>query len=198
MFKKLILVLLLTLAHVLPSQAETIVKKLPSPVLSGGQPLMEVLKNRHSAREFSSSAIDDQTLSEILWSAWGISHDGKRTIPTSMNKQNLNVYAIMQEGAWLYDASTNSLQQTSSEDLRPMLAQQSYVLDAPLTLVFTGTDKEKSSLHAGSAYQNVGLYATSKGLNNVVRAYFEKQPLAKALGVETDEILISQTIGWPK
>lgn len=198
MFKKLILVLLLTLAHVLPSQAETIVKKLPSPVLSGGQPLMEVLKNRHSAREFSSLAIDDQTLSEILWSAWGISHGDKRTIPTSMNKQNLNVYAIMQEGAWRYDASTNSLQQISSEDLRPLLAQQSYVLDAPLTLVFTGTDKANSLLHAGSAYQNVGLYATSKGLNNVVRAYFEKQPLAKALGVEADEIIISQTIGWPK
>lgn len=180
------------------AQAETIVKKLPEPNLNGRKPLMEVMKNRHSAREFAKKPVDEQTLSEILWSAWGISHDGKHTIPTSMNKQNLKVYVLQEDGAWLYNPQDNTLLQITTEDLRPLMAQQDYVLDAPLTLVYTGTDAKNSPLHAGSAYQNVGLYAASAGLNNVVRGYFDKKAIAKALNLDEDEIIISQTIGWAK
>ena len=53
-------------------------------------------------------------------------------------------------------------------------------------------------MHAGSAYQNVGLYCANKGLNNVVRGYFDKDELAKALSLcENQKIVISQAIGWP-
>lgn len=180
-------------------QAQQTTVKLPAPDTTGGKPLMQTLSQRHSAREFSPRAIDNQTLSEILWSAWGISHDGKRTIPTSMNKQNLNVYVLKQDGTWLYDAKNNQLQPVNSQDFRPYLAQQDYVMDAPLTLVFTGSDPKNSPLHAGSAYQNVGLYCASKGLNNVVRAYFDHEKLKKALNLKGGEdVIVSQTIGWKK
>ena len=52
-------------------------------------------------------------------------------------------------------------------------------------------------MHAGSAYQNVGLYAASKGMHSVVRGYFDNDRVAKALNLENGErAIVSQAIGW--
>ncbi len=197
MLKKLLLAALVLVGLSVNAAAEDKVKKLPAPSTESEVSLMEAVNKRQSRREFSPKAVDDQTLSDILYVAWGISHDGKRTIPTSMNKQNMNVYAVMADGAWLYQAETNTLKQVSDKDLRPLMAKQDYVKDAPLVLVYTGTDEKNSPLHAGSAYQNVGLYAASRGLNNVVRGYFDKDGLAKALNVKSDDVIVTQVLGWP-
>ena len=153
------------------AMAEAVVKKLPAPITTGGKALMDVIGERKTIREFKAQEIDDQTLSDILWSAWGISHDGKRTIPTAMNQQNLKVYVTKADGTWLYNAADNRLEQVSTQDLRALMAKQDFVKTAPITLIFTGTDAKNSPMHAGSAYQNVGLYCASKGLGNVVRGY---------------------------
>jgi len=80
-----------------------------------------------------------------------------------------------------------------------MFAVQDFVMDAPLTLLYAGSDKEFSPMHAGSAYQNVALYCAEKGIGNVVRAYFDKAGVAAALGLGKDEFaIVSQTIGWKK
>lgn len=179
------------------SAAET--QKLPAPLSSGGKPFMETLAARRTEREFSPREIDAQTLSEILWSAWGISHGDKRTIPTSQNKQNLKVYVAKADGTWLYNAKDNRLEQISPQDLRPLLAKQDFVKTAPLTLIFAGSDSKNTPMHAGSAYQNVGLYCASKGLSNVVRGYLDREAVEQALKLPPEEkVVITQTIGWPK
>ena len=178
------------------SAAET--QKLPAPLISG-KPLMETLAARRTEREFSPREIDAQTLSEILWSAWGISHGDKRTVPTSQNKQNLKVYVAKADGTWLYNAKDNRLKQISPQDLRPLLAKQDFVKTAPLTLIFAGSDSKNTPMHAGSAYQNVGLYCASKGLSNVVRGYLDREAVEQALKLPPEEkVVITQTIGWPK
>ena len=179
------------------SAAET--QKLPAPLINGGKPLMETLAARRTDREFSPREIDAQTLSEILWSAWGISHGDKRTVPTSQNKQNLKVYVAKADGTWLYNAKDNRLEQISPQDLRPLLAKQDFVKTAPLTLIFAGSDSKNTPMHAGSAYQNVGLYCASKGLSNVVRGYLDREAVEQALKLPPEEkVVITQTIGWPK
>lgn len=182
--------------------AETVSKSLPQPDTKGGSPLMQTLSNRRSTKVFSNKSIDSQTLSDILWAAWGMNRkDGKRTVPTAMNTQNMRVYAIMEDGVWLYDANKNKLNQINKEDLRPLLAQQPYAENAPLFLLYTSNGSGEavtSAMHAGSMYQNVGLYAASKGLNNVVRGYFDKAAVAKALSINEEDIVISQVVGWPK
>lgn len=197
MYKKLAVAVAFLLGFATIAQAEEVVRKLPAPQTKGGIPLMEAITARKSTREFSAKKIDDQTLSDILYAAWGISHESKRTIPTSMNKQNLNVYVVTPEGAWLYQAEDNSLKQISNQDLRHFFNQQDYVKDAVLHLVYTGTDPKNSPLHAGSAYQNVGLYTASRGMNNVVRGYFDKDGVAQALKLKPEEVIVSQVIGWP-
>src|SRR5208337_4557768 len=54
---------------------------LPQPQTSGGRPLMQVLKDRQSSREFSTQNLSPQVLSNLLWAAFGVNRpdSGKRT-----------------------------------------------------------------------------------------------------------------------
>ena len=179
------------------AMAEAVVKKLPAPITTGGKALMDVIGERKTIREFKAQEIDDQTLSDILWSAWGISHDGKRTIPTAMNQQNLKVYVVKKDGAWLYNAAENNLTQVTTENLMPLFATQDFMKNVPVNLVYVGSDEKYSPMHAGSAYQNVGLYAASKGMHSVVRGYFDHDGVKKGLKLEDGEqAIVSHAIGW--
>ncbi|MDR1026194.1 MAG: nitroreductase family protein [Lactobacillus sp.] len=177
--------------------AETI--KLNKPETTGGMPLMEALAQRKAYRDFSNKEIDKQTLSNILWAAYGKNERGTRTIPTARNQLNLKIYAVMKDGVWLYDGEKHALKKIIDKDIRPLLARQEYVMDAPLNLIFTGTDEIYSATHAGSAYQNVALYTASKGMINVVRGMIDKEAIHKELKLAADEkIIVSQAVGWAK
>ena len=67
--------------------------KLPEPQLTIGKPLMEVLKARKTSRDFKDEKLPAQTLSNLLWAAWGINRpdSGKRTAPSARNKQEIDV-----------------------------------------------------------------------------------------------------------
>ncbi|MDR0871165.1 MAG: hypothetical protein LBN39_10280, partial [Planctomycetaceae bacterium] len=60
--------------------------ELPKPQQSGGLPVFDAVKNRQSNREILDASLDTQTLSDLLWAAWGFNRDGMRTIPTGLNK----------------------------------------------------------------------------------------------------------------
>lgn len=181
------------------AMADSVIKELPKPKTTDGKTLMETIKERHSYRDFSNKGIDNQTLSDILWVAFGVKENGKRTIPTARAQEDLAVYVLMSDGAWLYDGKANKLQQVAADDLRPLLAKQPYVTDAPLTLVYVGKDKMNAALHAGSSYQNVSLYAASNNMAAVVRGLFDKDEVKKALKLNKDEnVIVSITVGWPK
>lgn len=89
--------------------------KLPAPQTEGGMPLMNAVAARKTTREFSARPIDAQTLSEILWTAWGLTHEGKHSIPTSQNKQNLKVYVLQADGVWHYNPEKNTLEGISKK-----------------------------------------------------------------------------------
>ncbi|EGY24539.1 putative exported protein [Desulfovibrio sp. A2] len=170
---------------------------------AGSKTLMQALAARASTRAFREDAIPDQMLGDLLWAAWGINRpDGRRTVPTAKNRQGMEVYVARADGAWRYDGKAHALERAASEDLRPLLARQSFVATAPLTLVFTAPASEDpayAAMHAGSMYQNVGLYCAAAGLGNVVRASYDEAALHAALRLPADRrIVISQTVGWPK
>ena len=59
--------------------------ELPPPRAEGGMPLMNALKLRHSTREYSDRPLPVQTLSDLLWAAFGINRpSGDRTAPTGV------------------------------------------------------------------------------------------------------------------
>ena len=60
---------------------------------------------RASVREFDPTALKLQDLSDMLWAANGINrpYEGKRTAPSAMNAQDIDIYVLMESGIYLYD-----------------------------------------------------------------------------------------------
>ncbi len=172
---------------------------LPAPDREGGMPLMQALNERHSVKQFADKEVDNKTLSEILWAAYGINRSGGlRTIPTAMNQKDLEIYVARGDGIWQYNALKHTLRQIRTDNILPLFQTQDYMKNVPLVLIYTGKKEDNYPfLHAGSAYQNVGLYAASRGIGAVVRSYFDKDAVAKALNLPNSETVItSQAIGW--
>ena len=180
-------------------QAEDIALVVPQ--MSGGKPLMEAIKDRRSIRAFDERALEPQVLSNLLWATWGISSDnGLRVVPTALNQQDMDLYVLQASGAYFYNAQENILRQITDQDLRELMVKgQDFVRQASVHLLFVTKDKKFGELHAGSMYQNAGLYCSSAGLNCVVRASYEKEKLGKELHLDQGrEIVISMAVGYPK
>ena len=186
--------------------------KLPDPQVDGGRPFMRVLKDRTSSRSFSSEKLPDQILSNLLWAAFGINRPdtGKRTAPSAVNWQEIDIYVATAEGLYLYDAMTQSLKPILSGDIRLATGRQDFVKEAPVNLIYVadfskmGTaakeDKELySAADTGFISQNVYLYCTSERLSTVVRGSIDRQELAKAMKLRPDQkIILAQSVGYPK
>ncbi len=176
------------------------IKHLPEPAITGGMPLMDAINARASGRLYDKTKpVDDQTLSEILWVAWGVNTQGKRTIPTARNGQNMKLYMLTPTGTWLYNGAKNCLEKVNDKNLIPLTNTQEFVNDAPVHLLFVAKDDKWGRCHVGSAYQNVYLYATSKGLATVIRGLIDADALTAELGLTDGERVIAhQTVGWPE
>ena len=106
---------------------ETAPVQLPSPQKDGGKPLMSALNDRSSGRSYSGEKLSMQTLSNLLWAAFGINRpDGRRTAPSAHNWQETDIYVATPDGAYLYDAKKNTLIPIVSKDIRAVTGVQSY------------------------------------------------------------------------
>ena len=90
---------------------------LPEPDLSLLESLEFAFKNRKSEREFSSEMLSSQTLPNLLWAANGVNRpaEKRRTAPSALNYQEVDIYVLMKDGAWLYEAFEHELQPVSKE-----------------------------------------------------------------------------------
>ena len=140
--------------------------KLNAPNKDRGSAIMKALADRRSEREFADKKLSLQDLSDLLWAANGVNRpDGKRTAASALNKQDISIYAIMEEGSYLYDAKTHQLTPVASGDFRPLIGgQQTFVNKAPLCLLmvsdislFGGGERAKitAALDAGIVSQNI-------------------------------------------
>lgn len=206
LLKQMALSLMLAAGASMTASAQDVIN-LPAPVRTGGMPLMEALNARSSCHEYVNQPLDKQTLADMLWSAYGFNRPDKRTVPSAMNAQEMSVYVLLDEGAYLYDAKANTLTLVAKGSLKDCLAnkQQPYVNDTPVHLAFVGdVAKTKAGrdgllMDVGYLSQNVYLYCASKGLGTIARASFDRTGLAKALKLsETQQVVLVQAVGPKK
>jgi nitroreductase len=186
--------------------------QLLKPQTEGGIPFMQVLKDRKSSREFGSENLPAQVLSNLLWAAFGVNRpdSGKRTAPSAMNWQEIDVYVAAADCLYLFDAKAHLLKPVLAEDLRAMTGLQPFVKGVPLNLIYvadfsrmgSATTEQKefySAADTGFITQNVYLYCASEGLATVVRGLVDKPALARAMKLRTDQkITLVQSVGYPK
>lgn len=187
--------------------------KLNNPDLNRGISVMQALNLRKSVREYGSKALGLSDLSDLLWAANGINRpeSGKRTAPSALNSQDVDIYVCMKDGAYLYDAKENVLKRVSTKDLRPAVAGgQEFVKDAPVSLVlvsdisrFPGEDKERTALlgamDVGIVSQNICLFCAATGLVTVPRASMDAEALKTALQLKDSQLpLMNHPVGFSK
>jgi len=184
---------------------------LPPPQTAGGSPLLQVLKERKTAREFSSKPLPPQLLSSLLWAGFGINRPSiaHRTAPSAMNSQEIDLYVATAEGAFLYDAKAHALQPVAPGDLRAKTGGQDFVKTAPLALIFVADlarlskarpeDRERYAwMDSGFISQNIYLFCASEGLGTVIHEV-NRAPLKEALKLRPDQVVIlTQAVGYPK
>jgi len=187
------------------------VLELPKPRTTGGRPLMEVLRDRKSTRDFSMKEIPLQLLSDMLWAAWGVNRpeSGKRTAPSAVNWQEIDVYVATAKGLHVYDASEHRLIEIFSDDIRSLTGMQDFVKDAPVNLIYVAdysrmgrrskSDKDfYSAADAAFISQNVYLFCSSEGLGTVVRGALDRDKLAKKMKLSSEQkIILAQSVGYP-
>jgi len=183
------------------------------PALEGGKSLMQSLKDRQSIRDYSDRALPQQTLSNLLWAAWGVNRpqsDG-RTAPHWRNVYALDVFLAMADGVWRYEPKNHKIIFHMAGDLRAQTTiGQAFVATAPLNLVYafdmsklTGTTESEKIAAAAACVamvgENVYLYCASAGLATVFRQSVPGEALAKALKLPPAQIIqFAQTVGYPK
>lgn len=136
---------------------------LPQPQKTGGKPLMQALNERKSTRTFSSKKLSQQTLSNLLWAAFGqnremirsesVASSGRpgRTAPSGMNLQEIDIYVALAEGVYVYEASSNQLLPVVAGDIRASANRLPIAAEAAVCLIYVEDTDKKVSLPAGAS-----------------------------------------------
>lgn len=206
---KLLALFALFLASCVMAQKEI---QLPTPSKSGGMPLMEALSKRSTNRSMDSTRhLSEQQLSDLVWAAWGVNRpDGRRTAPSALNRQEIDLYLIGRSGAYLYDATNHKLVPVAEGDHRAEVNNQEFTKTGDWILIFvadysrmmnpdnTQQNAITSGVDAGLIAQNVYLYGASEGLAVVVHMSLNQKEIAEILRLgETQHIVLGQTVGLP-
>ena len=146
-----------------------------------------------------------------MWATCGVNReDGKRTAGSTLNKQSVSVYAVLEKGIYLYLPKENALKLILEGDYRAKTGMQPFVKDAAVNLVFVGDEKKLGvsnptdsmlmlGVDAGLMSQNLYLYCASEGLGTVVRGSIDREAFGKLINLQAHEkVLLAQTVSWPK
>jgi nitroreductase len=181
--------------------------ELPAPHKTGGMPLMEALAKRSTSRAFDARELSPQQLSDLTWAGLGINRpDGKRTAPSAHNSQEIELYLLLKQGAYVYDAAKHTLRLQVSEDLRKLGGSG----DMPVVVLYvanTAKSKEPAAekkhiggVESGFVSQNIYLYCASEGLVTGYRiSGFDPAALGPKLKLRDEQVIVAaQSVGYPK
>ena len=198
---------------------------LVQPQTDGGKSVLAALKERKTIRNISAEKLPPQTLSNLLWAAFGVNRQAGpsgrvgRTAASASNSQEIDLYVVMPEGTYLYEAAGHHLTPVVAGDLRAKVSAHGRggaITKAPVVLIYVvdiaryskapfqepglkDTEIQKSyyNVATGLIAGNVYLFAASQGL----AAWFHncnKVGLAAELKLRPQQrVLYAQTVGYP-
>ena len=215
--KKISILILTCLLTFSLSAQSTDVIKLNAPSKSRKADIMMAFKNRQSTNVYESRNLTLQDLSDLLWSANGINRpeNGKKTAPSAINSQDIDIYVCRADGAYLYDALSNEIRLVAKKDLRPLM-NGSRPNDAPILLLlvadlsrYKAYDSQNpsnnkrfydmSALDAGIVSQNISIFCSGAGLGTRPRVGMDGEALRKELKLSPAQITwLNHPVGYPK
>jgi hypothetical protein len=199
--------------------------ELVPPQTDGGKSVLAALKERKTNRNIRDEKLSGQMLSNLLWAAWGVNRTNGngpmggigRTAASASNSQEIDLYVVLPQGTYLYDALAHRLNPVVAGDLRTKVSahgQAGAMAKAPVILIYVvdiarfakakfqepglrdpEIQKSYYNIATGLIAGNVYLFAASQGL----AAWFHncnKPALAAELKLRTAQrVLYAQTVG---
>jgi nitroreductase len=195
---------------------------LPKPETEGGKSVLASLQERRTIRNLSAKKLSTQMLSNLLWAAYGVNREkgsfGKpgRTAASASNSQEIDLYVVLAEGVYHYEALPHRLAPVAAGDFRARSGRGA-AATAPVNLFFVADLKrydmgpsqpdrnigneevQKSYFYVatGLIAGNVYLFAASQGL----AAWFHncnRDASAKEFKLRPEQrVLFAQTVGYP-
>lgn len=176
---------------------------LPDPRTTGPLSLEGAIHGRRSVREFRPQPLDPDALSQLLWSAQGVTGEqGYRAAPSAGAFFPLELYVITAQGLDHYEVEEHAIRRVADGDLREAVRgvslDQACITSAPAVFVFTavyertcreygGRGRMYVHMDVGHAAQNLLLQAEALGLAGVPVAAFDPAELARVLGLPEEE-----------
>jgi nitroreductase len=163
---------------------------------------MQALAQRQTTRAFRDQPLPLQTLSNLLWAAFGVNRPREvkpglgRTAPSAMNKQEVELDVVLAQGVYVYEAESNLLRPVVAGDVRAKVSPEA-AAHAAVTIVFVADAKyDFAQVDTGFIGQNIYLFAASEGLN----AWFytlHGQDVAAAIKLPAEKHpLYAQSVGY--
>ncbi|MGE3921044.1 MAG: SagB/ThcOx family dehydrogenase [Gammaproteobacteria bacterium] len=183
--------------------------ELPAPAHDSQTSVEKALTYRRSIRTYKEGALTLQQLSQLLWSAQGItSNTGERTAPSEGALYPLEIYVVtgnvegLKAGLYHYLPQQHALELKMIGNNRAGLTQagfkQNSIKDGAIDIVITGVykrttekygDRGKRFVHmeAGHAAENLYLQAYSLNLGMVSIGGFDESAVKKLLALLEEE-----------
>lgn len=184
--------------------------KLPAPNKARGSQVTKALSDRQSDRECAARELSQKDLSDLIWAANGINRpqSGKRTAPSAMNRQDIEVYVFTAKGAYHYIATEHALKLIASGDHRKLLSGgQDFVTKFPVSLVLISdlskfgtindTNRMAAAIDAGIVSQNINIFCAGTGLSTVTRMTMDNNAIKKLLKLNDFHLpLLNNPVGY--
>lgn len=179
-----------------------------------GVTLFNALKDRMSVRAYKDEGLTLEQLSGVLWAAAGQNRpDGKLTAPSALALYPVKVYAVIDNGIYLYDSKGHKLTLVKQGDFRKLAGRQDFVYTAPLNIMYVadldvysermpGMPEEDrlrmASLDAAGYCQNANLWVAAHGMGSVTRGGAHGPEFLETIGAPaTYRFVLAQTVGIP-
>jgi hypothetical protein len=173
---------------------------------------MQALAKRQSVRAYSERALSEETISELLWAAFGINRpeSGDRTAPSWRHSIETDIYVCTPDAVYLYEPKAHELRRALEVDIRGRVSSMVFAASAPIVLIYAADlgrmqkasrNEQVLNAHVDAAIigQNVYLYCASAGLGTVILGSVDRPGLPRRMGLRDDQIVtFAQPIGYPK
>jgi len=203
-------------------QNQGAVMKLPQPKMEGSISVEQAIRQRRTIRAFSSRILQLDQLSQLLWSAQGLtgSRRFKRAAPSAGALYPMDVYAVVGQnsvvqidaGVYRYEPRAHMLALVTNQDLRDRVARaaisQMWMANAPINLVITAEYSRVigkygkrgiryAQIEAGHIGQNLFLQAEAVGLKAGIVGAFHDKEVAEVMKLPRSyEPLLIMPIGY--
>ena len=180
--------------------------RLPEPRHKSMVSIEEAILKRRSVREFASTKITPEELSQILWAAqgitqghwWGAKH---RSVPSAGALYPIEIYAVTEDGVYHYRPQNHSTALLRRGDRRKELKDaalgQGFVSRAPLNIVIAAVFERTEAryarrgkryvfIEAGHVSQNIYLQCESLNLGTVAVGAFNDDAVQRVLELPAD------------